>query len=251
MESVQKQAFPEENRSFKGEIMGLFNSYLKEGPGIEKDAPVRRGPALFFEILLREAWGLVKLNLLFVLFCLPVVTIGPALGGMTTVVMKMVRDKNSYVWRDFWDAFRQDFLRFWLLGLPGLVLLAALLVTLLVYLPRIGLGPLYVALFAAGLMLCFVGGLAWIYVYPLAAVTDLSLNLVLKDALLLGLGCMKHSAPGLLLCLVLMFPMVLAFPESVPVLLLIGFSLTNFVACFAAWPGIRTYAVREQEKEEE
>lgn len=231
--------------------MGLFNSYLKEGPGIEKDAPVRRGPALFFEILAREAWGLVKLNLLFVLFCLPVVTIGPALGGMTTVVMKMVRDKNSYIWRDFWDAFRRDFLKFWLLGLTGLVLLAALLVTLLVYLPRIGLGPLYMALFTAGLLLCFVGGLAWLYVYPLAAVTDLSLKLVLKDALLLGLGCMKHSVPGLLVCLALTAPAALAFPESVPVLILIGFSLTSFVACFAAWPGIRTYAVRQEDENKE
>ena len=106
------------------------------------------------------------------------------------------------------------------------------------------------------MLLCFVGGLAWIYVYPLAAVTDLSLSLVLKDALLLGLGCMKHSAPGLLICLALMAAMVLAFPESVPVLALIGFYLTNFVACFAALPGIRTYAVRQdgealENKEEE
>lgn len=251
MDSVRKQVFSEEKRPFKGDTMGLFNSYLKEGPGIEKDAPVRRGPALFFEILVREAWGLVKLNLLFALFCLPVVTIGPALGGMTTVTMKMVRDKNSYVWRDFWDAFRKDFLRFFLLGLLGVLLLAVLLLTLLVYLPRIGLGPLYVALFACGLIASFVGGLAWIYLYPLAAVTDLPLNLVLKDAILLGLGCMKHSVPGLAVCLALTVPMVLAFPESIPVLILIGFSLTSLAACFAAWPGIRTYAVREENKEEE
>ena len=81
--------------------MSIFQSYWKEGPGVEKDAPQKRGLALFCEIFLREAWSLIELNLIFVLFSLPVVTIGPALGAMTTVTMRMVRDKNSYVWKDF------------------------------------------------------------------------------------------------------------------------------------------------------
>jgi len=52
----------------------LRDSWMKEGRGISKDAPKKQGIALFAEILLREWWEMVKLNLLFVLASLPLVT---------------------------------------------------------------------------------------------------------------------------------------------------------------------------------
>ena len=51
-------------------------SYLKEGPGVAKDAPEKTGAAWVGETLAREFWQLVKLNVLFLLCCLPVVTFG-------------------------------------------------------------------------------------------------------------------------------------------------------------------------------
>ena len=47
-------------------------SYLKEGPGIAKDAPEKTGAAWVGETFVREFWQLVKLNVLFLLCCLPV-----------------------------------------------------------------------------------------------------------------------------------------------------------------------------------
>ena len=40
-------------------------SYLKEGPGIAKDAPEKTGAAWVGETLAREFWQIVKLNVLF------------------------------------------------------------------------------------------------------------------------------------------------------------------------------------------
>ncbi|MGO8352290.1 hypothetical protein ACC790_37800, partial [Rhizobium johnstonii] len=45
------------------------------GPGISKDAPKRTGLALFAEILVRDWWEMVKLNILFILAALFVVTL--------------------------------------------------------------------------------------------------------------------------------------------------------------------------------
>ena len=42
-------------------------SYLKEGPGIAKDAPEKTGAAWVGETFVREFWQLVKLNVLFLL----------------------------------------------------------------------------------------------------------------------------------------------------------------------------------------
>lgn len=45
--------------------MGLFNSYLKPGPGVSKDAPQKTAFFLFFDIYFRKFWDLIKVNLLY------------------------------------------------------------------------------------------------------------------------------------------------------------------------------------------
>jgi uncharacterized membrane protein YesL len=227
--------------------MSIFHSYLKEGPGVEKDAPKKHGLALFCDVLVQEFWTLIELNLIFVLACLPVVTIGPALGAMTDVLMKMVRDQNVYLWRDFWSAFRQQWKRNFLAGLPGLLLLALVPLTVLVYLPLLNQGVVYLLLFAAALLLCLVGGLAWGYIYPMTVVTDLPLPTVWKNALLLGLGSLKHALPALLAELVLLVPLVLFFPLSVPLGVLISFSLSALATTVAAWEDIQRYVALPKE----
>lgn len=56
--------------------MGLFNSYVKPGPGVSKDAPQKTAFFLFFDIYFRKFWDLIKVNLLYfisiVLFFIPV-----------------------------------------------------------------------------------------------------------------------------------------------------------------------------------
>ena len=56
-------------------LFNLFPDFAKNGPGIDKDAPPKTGLALFIDIYRREWWNIFKLNLLFLLFCIPVVTI--------------------------------------------------------------------------------------------------------------------------------------------------------------------------------
>ena len=52
--------------------MFLFrNSWQTPGPGVEKDEPVKKGPARYFEVLLRDAGTLWKAGALFCLCCVP------------------------------------------------------------------------------------------------------------------------------------------------------------------------------------
>ena len=56
--------------------MGFFsNMYTKEGPGVRKDQPPKKGIPRFFEILMRDYGHLLKVNFLFLLCCLPMVTV--------------------------------------------------------------------------------------------------------------------------------------------------------------------------------
>lgn len=51
-------------------FFGLFD-YTKEGPGVPKDEPPKFRLFVFFEILGRKFWNIIKVNLLFTLFNIP------------------------------------------------------------------------------------------------------------------------------------------------------------------------------------
>ena len=61
--------------------------------------------------------SLIKLSLLFVLFSLPVITIFASLTAMMFVTSKMVNDRLIFVWKDFWQSFRANFIRSTVYGL--------------------------------------------------------------------------------------------------------------------------------------
>lgn len=90
--------------------------FSKEGPGIRKDAPKKTGLALLMQVVLREWWELFKLNLMIVVFSLPIVTIPATLAAATHISLRMIEDESIYLRRDFLAAFRQHLLRATLWG---------------------------------------------------------------------------------------------------------------------------------------
>ena len=84
----------------------FFNQHFQD----EEPLPAS-GSRLFFRILGQEAPAVLKLNLLFLLCCLPVVTIPPALLALWQVERRMVEDRVVRSWRHYWDAFRQSWKR--------------------------------------------------------------------------------------------------------------------------------------------
>ncbi len=61
-------------------IMGLFN-YEKEGPGVSKDAPKKKGVFLFFELLGRKIGKFVQINMLYFIASLPMIAVSFLLGS--------------------------------------------------------------------------------------------------------------------------------------------------------------------------
>lgn len=65
------------------------------------DGPVMRG--------LTRVFDLVLLNLLTVLCSIPLITIGASLAAMHSVLLKMVRNEESYIVKSFFRAFKENF----------------------------------------------------------------------------------------------------------------------------------------------
>lgn len=58
---------------------------------------------------------MILLDILVLILCLPVVTIGPALTALFYVTMKIVRDEEGYVFKGFFKSFKQNFVQGFLL----------------------------------------------------------------------------------------------------------------------------------------
>ena len=94
--------------------MFFRHDYSTPGPGIEKDAPEKTGVSRFVEILQLECVTLFQLNLLFLLTCLPVVTIPLALYAMNQVVRRMVLDQPVLLLHHYTTALRRGWGRAYL-----------------------------------------------------------------------------------------------------------------------------------------
>jgi uncharacterized membrane protein YesL len=211
----------------------LRDSWIKEGPGIAKDAPKKQGIALFAEILLREWWEMVKLNLLFVLASLPLVTIPASLAAMATVSVAFVEDRNAYLARDFLAAFRRHFAAATVVGvvLGGAIALGAYAVVSYASLANKNLmfaAPLAVSLGATAFLCIFA-----CHFLVLMVMRDLSYLQLARLAALASLARPMPAIGALGVVAALWLVHILFYPISVFMPATANFSLGMFAVTFA------------------
>lgn len=68
----------------------------------------------------------ILLNLLFVVLCIPVVTIGPAVSALIHTTLKLSEDENRTIIKPFWNEFQRDISKKMVLWIVYLVLIAAM-----------------------------------------------------------------------------------------------------------------------------
>ena len=88
-------------------IFGLFD-YTKEGPGIPKDGPKKKGFVVFFETFFRNFWKFIVVNIVYSLISIPLLTNGMANVGLTNVVRNTARDKHSFGLSDFFETIKKN-----------------------------------------------------------------------------------------------------------------------------------------------
>lgn len=217
-------------------IRFLFPDYSKAGPGVDRNAPKKKGIPLFIEILSREFTTLLKLNLIFLVSCLPIVTIGPAIGAMASVTLKMVRDKPVDIYYDFKQGFKKNWKQSLLLGILGGLITITIICAFLFYIQLEGL-VYYSMMFIIGVVIITIGT-SWLYVYPMAVGVDLKLKEIIKNSLLLSIKHIKNSLIGFLICAVVIALTIMLVPMSIPLILVFSFSFCSFISSFCAWCGI-------------
>ncbi|HIS02398.1 MAG TPA: YesL family protein [Candidatus Pullichristensenella avicola] len=221
----------------------------RDRPDLTREAVKRRGFLGFMETLWREFFELIKLNLLFLLACVPVVTIPAAVTGMCGVVTKMARDKNHFLWPDFWKAFKRDFGLSLLGGLIYAAALAVFSVSTAFYYRLMATSMFFVVLAGFSACLLLLALCSAFYFFPMLATVDLPLRALLKNALVLTFTNYKKTLPALGWSLLLLVVGVGLLPYSVILVLFILFALIALVNTYLVYPAIAREVLGESDEQ--
>ena len=137
-------------------------------------------------VLLSRTFDLILLNACFILTCIPVFTIGPALSALYTVTLKMAEGDFGYTIDIFFSSFRRNFrqgLQLWLILTAAGLLLSADIYVIFFILP-----PEYHFLQIPVWLLLFTDVSAIIYVFPMLAKYEQTNLQLLKNSLLMSVS---------------------------------------------------------------
>lgn len=142
---------------------------------------------LLFKITERIG-NLILLNLLYLIFCIPIVTIGPATAALHYVTLKYAVNEEDRVWAPFIHSFRQNLKQGIVVGLitTGLGILLAYSLYLIYQIVSVGTAFDKVVLVMVALA-CLIYLMATAYVYPLLARYDNSLKQMFRTAVILSI----------------------------------------------------------------
>lgn len=137
-------------------------------------------------ILLSRTFDLILLNVCFVVACIPVFTIGPALTGLYAVALKMAEGEFGDTIKLFTGSFRRNFRQGVILWL--ILLAAGLFFGADLYIVYFVLPADYSLLQIPIWIMLFVIVSAAVYVFPLLARYDQTNLQLLKNSILLSLS---------------------------------------------------------------
>jgi len=198
---------------------------------------------LFFKIIQEHYLNLIGLNLLFLICCIPIITIGPALNGLTKVTMTMARDKPVQIFRDFFTAFRKNVLITIGIGFISTLLFMMLMLSIQFYMEK---SVLIFSVFA-GILICLWVYLIVVFLYMLNenAYLKLTLRSIFKNALLLVLATPKTT---LMIIVTVILPFYLALKSlslGVPYLLIGYFSISGVIASIMCLKEMNKYITKD------
>lgn len=182
------------------------------------DSPVMR--------FLGKVADLMILNLVTLVCCIPIVTIGASLTAMHYVLLKMVRDQESYIVRSFFKSFKANFKQATVIWLMILLVLAIFTVDLRIInssmdFPRILKVMLYALFMVTYMVLC--------YVFPVLSRFDNTVIKTLKNALFMAILSFPKTV---LMMVVYLLPLAALYfvIAAAPLVFLFGISLPAYVS---------------------
>lgn len=175
---------------------------------------------------LTKIFDLLILNIIFLIGCLPIVTIGASLTALYSVTLKMVRDEESNVAKAFWNSYKKNLKQSSIIWLTVLFILASLLFL------AANISKHYSVVLYPLLLLVTVSLLTLLYVFPLLAKFENSCFHTIKNAFLISLHTVAYSILLFIITVLFVAVIPIYFPKLLFIWLFLGFSSSAFVKSF-------------------
>ncbi len=173
---------------------------------------------------------LMVLNVLFLIGCAGIITIGPSLTAMYTVLLKLVRNESGYIAREYWRAFRDNFRQAAVLW--GISMLLGVLLYFDIIMSDLAGGAA-----AGGLKIVFLFfGMIYVsvlsYLFAVQSRFENTIWNTVKNSFWMAVGYLPFTISVLVLELLPLF-IILVRPQMfwylLPVMLTVGFGAVGYV----------------------
>lgn len=183
------------------------------------DSPLMQGLSKMADMMI--------LNLLTLLCCLPIITVGPALTALNYMALKIVRNEECYIVRGYFKSFKENFRQSVIIWI--LLLIVALLLVM----------DFYIMISAESetgsimQILIFVAAIFWLctslYVFPVLARFQNTIKATVKNAFLMSV---MQFPKTVVMAVAYLIPLVLFiyFFQLTPIVLFFGFSAPAWVS---------------------
>lgn len=171
----------------------------------------------------------VMLNLLFIITCIPVITIGPAVSALYTITMREARNESGYIIKPYLAAFKENFKNSFCLSLIYALTGAVLVYNLVFWVQLRTLPGNIILILISFLTLLYV--LSLLYVFALSARFRNTVRQTAKNSLLIALASPKQT---LFLLLILVIAVALGCVSAIfrVFLVIFGFAFLAYCSSF-------------------
>lgn len=189
------------------------------GKIFDLDSPVMR--------FLSRMADLMILNVVMTICCIPIITIGASVTAMHYVMLKMARNEEGYIVKDFFKSFKLNFKQATIIWLIMMVLIFVFV------------GDYFIVKYSGiefpkqmSVILAVVALLVFIvstYIFPVLSRFDNTIKKTIKNGCIMSIMAAPKSVAMAALTVAPVFVM-LTVPALIPLVILFGFSLPGFLS---------------------
>ena len=199
--------------------------------------PLMRALSKLFDI----GW----LSLIYVVFCVPLVTIGAATTSLYYVSAKVLRKDRGYVWSEFWHSFKLNFKPATLIWLIFAAIYGLLYFNLTTFNTSNAAGGYLVGAYIA---LAFIVNCVASYAFCLLSRFNMNVRGILRYALYMSFRHFLHTLCFLAILFVAGFGIYAGFRVQLPIFLLFVPGLGSFLYTFPMEHLLKKYMPKPEKR---
>ncbi len=228
-------------------MANLF-SFLHSPPprkGVDKTIKKKKKIFSFTEIYFQKFWKLIQLNFIFILFCMPIITIGPALSATSYIIKNFATYNPIFLFHDFLQSFKENFKKSLIINIFFLLISFILYISLSFYGQNMQSNKIMIIPYLFILLSCVIFIFMNYYINMMIVLVDLKLIKIIKNSFLLAFLCIKSNLFISILIGIILYIHLLIAPFSIFLFFIVGFITIQYIINCNSYFYIEKYIIKK------